>query len=397
MSGLDDISNLNESLIQGGKYTSNKSDLLGSFTELQENANEVIHSTIEQFLPGHFNAVDPSGAFYYQAPSGVTDVSFVDTTTTDISLNILIDNFKYLAGEFESALLNLKSDAGYLATHGTTPTYDLSFGYVTGDAINTALSSASLGLSGSEDTYFVSRVDGVADSSDNTSTNPQFQYSKLIDNTTGTSGASDPSGFTDANAPDHLRLTCGNLPKFASDSSFFSVNGSVDANNVALGGDTNDNTDVAGNRLAIDDQATDNAFDIETTSNLQAAGRRMCNPYNIIQDNGDVYGSNEAGQKFAIVTYLATQITALVEEMNRRINAGATITDADGNEIALTLAQLNKKYDALLAENANVDAHLETESLKFDSENLIYIGMIVATITTMAVGFTSLAKRTDMA
>ena len=44
MSGLDDISNLNESLTQGGKYTSNKSDLLGSFTELQENANEVIQT-----------------------------------------------------------------------------------------------------------------------------------------------------------------------------------------------------------------------------------------------------------------------------------------------------------------------------------------------------------------
>ena len=39
MSSLNDISNLNESLTQGGKYTSNKSDLLGSVTELQENAN----------------------------------------------------------------------------------------------------------------------------------------------------------------------------------------------------------------------------------------------------------------------------------------------------------------------------------------------------------------------
>ena len=111
--------------------------------------------------------------------------------------------------------------------------------------------------------------------------------------------------------------------------------------------------------------------------------------------NGGAGG--KAGQKFAKVTYLATQITALVEEMNRRIiDEGAKITDADGNEIALTLEQLNEKYDTLLAENANVDANLETESLKFDSENLIYIGMLVATVTAMADGFTSLAKKTDM-
>ena len=392
MSSIDDISNLNESLTQGGKYSSNKSELLGSFSDLQENANEVIHSTIEQFLPGHFDAVDPSGAFYYQAPAGVTDVSFVDTT--DLSLNILIDNFKHLAGEFNSALSSLKSDAGYQATDGTTPTYDLSFGYATGADIDSGLGTAAPGLN-TNDTYFVSRVDGTADDSPA----PKFQYSKLISDsgTIGTGLANGPSDFTDTNAPDHLRLTCGNLPNFASDSPFFTPTGNVSSGNVVLGGDSTANNVVGGDTLAIDDQSMNDLFDIGTTSNLQAAGRRMCNPYNIIQDNDSTYSSgNQAGQKFATVTYLAMQIKALVEEMNERIKDGAKITDDEGNEIALTLTELNAKYDELLEENANVDGHLETESLKFDSENMVYIGMLIATVTVLAVGFTSLAKRTDM-
>ena len=119
MSSLNDISNLNESLTQGGKYTSNKSDLLGSFTELKENANEVIHSTIEQFLPGHFDAVDDG------TDTG-NDVAFVDTGNADISLNILIDNFKVLAGDFDTALTALTEDTGYRKTIGGSGTYDLS-------------------------------------------------------------------------------------------------------------------------------------------------------------------------------------------------------------------------------------------------------------------------------
>ena len=395
MSSIDDISNLNESLTQGGKYSSNKSELLGSFSDLQENANEVIHSTIEQFLPGHFDAVDPSGAFYYQAPSGVTDVSFVDTTTTDISLNILIDNFKHLAGEFNSALSSLKSDAGYLATDGTISTYDLSFGYATGADIATKLAGGG-GYVDPDDPsniYFVSRVNDT-----DGSVAPSFQYSKLIDYTTK-SGASDPSDFIDnANAPDHLKLTCGNLPEISTDSDFWTVNETAATSIVNPNtGNSSANAFVNGDMLAIDNQSMNDLFDIGTTSNLQAAGRRMCNPYNIIQDAG-IYSAaaNEAGQKFAKVTYLAMQIKALVEEMNRRINAGAKITDDEGNEIALTLTELNARYDEILEENANVDGHLETESLKFDSENMVYIGMLIATVTVLAVGFTSLAKRTDM-
>jgi hypothetical protein len=388
MSGLDDISNLNESLTQGGKYTSNKSDLLGSFTELQENANEVIHSTIEQFLPGHFDAIDPSGAFPYV--SG-TDVSF--SVVTDASLSILIDNFKYLAGEFNTALSTLKADAGYQATDGSTPTYDLSFGYMTGAAIsNSGVGIPPIGLT-SNSLYFVSRVDG---SGNGTATKEasNFQYSKLIDDTTA-GGPTNPSEFDNDNAPDHLRLTCGNLPEVASGDNFFSV----DETNTPVWtnkGEVTPNDGIDGDKLAYEDQTTDDAFNI--TSHLQDAGRRMCNPYNIIEDTGTIYSdsSNTAGQKFATVTYLATQITALVEEMNRRINLGYTITDDDGNEIALTLAQLKEKYDTLLAGNTNVDANLETETLKFDSENLVYIGMLIATITVMAVGFTSLAKKTDM-
>ena len=396
MSSIDDISNLNESLTQGGKYSSNKSELLGSFSDLQENANEVIHSTIEQFLPGHFDAVDPSGAFYYQAPAGVTDVSFVDTTTTDISLNILIDNFKHLAGEFNSALSNLKSDAGYQATDGTTTTYDLSFGYATGADIISKLSTGGGGYAAPDDNsniYFVSRVNDTAGS-----VAPSFQYSKLINNTTGTSGASVPSDFIDnANAPDHLKLTCGNLPEISTNSDFWTVNEPVTRIVNPNTGNTNANNVVGGDTLAIDDQSMNDLFDIGTATNLQAAGRRMCNPYNIIQDNAATYAaSNEAGQKFAKVTYLAIQIKALVEEMNERIKDGAKITDDEGNEIALTLTELNARYDELLEENANVDGHLETESLKFDSENMVYIGMLIATVTVLAVGFTSLAKRTDM-
>ncbi len=393
MSSIDDISNLNESLTQGGKYSSNKSELLGSFSDLQENANEVIHSTIEQFLPGHFDAVDPSGAF---TETSTTDVSFVDTTTTDISLNILIDNFKYLAGEFNSALSSLKSDAGYLATDGTTPTYDLSFGYVTGDVFDglSGIGTPPSGLS-SNSLYFVSRVDG---SGNGTATKEasNFQYSKLIADTTVSGAPTNPSAFDNDNAPDHLQLTCGNLPKFASNSTFFT---GVDVTNTPAWtnkGEDTSNSGIAGDKLAYEDQSTDDAFNI--TSNLQDAGRRMCNPYNIIEDTGTTYSgsANTAGQKFATVTYLAMQIKALVEEMNRRINDGAKITDDEGNEIALTLTELNARYDELLEENANVDGHLETESLKFDSENMVYIGMLIATVTVLAVGFTSLAKRTDM-
>lgn len=396
MSGLDDISNLNESLTQGGKYTSNKSDLLGSFTELQENANEVIHSTIEQFLPGHFDAIDPSGAFHY-ASSG-DDVSFVDTN--DISLNILIDNFKYLAGQFNTALSTLKDDSGYGMVSGDSPTYDLSFGYATGTSIASKLSAyTDYDAPNDDDIYFVSRVND-----ENGSVAPSFQYSKLIDKTTpGTSGASDPRGFTDTNAPDHLQLTCGNLPLISSTADFWNVNNGDSSSLAQNKGNTVDNTSSTGDRLAIDNQSRDDRFGDDLTilddADLLAARKRMCNPYNIIEDQDSIYnGGNagKAGQKFATVTYLATQITALVEEMNRRITGGAKITDADGNEIALTLAQLNKKYDALLAENANVDANLETETLKLDSENLVYIGMLIATITVMAVGFTSLAKKTDM-
>ena len=381
MSSLNDISNLNESLTQGGKYTSNKSDLLGSFTELKENANEVIHSTIEQFLPGHFDDVSDNG----------TDVSFVDTSNMDISLNVLIDNFKDLAYDFDQALTALKADGGYLRTIGGLGNYDLSFGYATGTDINTNLSSYS-GYSSpdtSSNIYFVSRVN---DPSGNVAAS--FQYSKLIDHSS--SLAADPSEFTDVNAPDHLQLTCGNLPEISSSANFWSVEQTSYSPTVTPNvGNNNDNTGTNGDMLAIDDQSMNDFFDIGTDSDLQNAGRRMCNPYNIIQDNAADYGSNTAGEKFAKVTYHATKIKALVEEINRRIMAGEKITDAEGNEIALTLAQLNEKYDSLLKENANVDAHLETESLKFDTENMIYIGMLVATITAMAVGFTSLAKRTD--
>ncbi len=389
MSSLNDISNLNESLSQGGKYTSNKSDLLGSFTELQENANEVIHSTIEQFLPDHFDAVDPSGAFHEQAPVGVDDVEFENKTSTDISLNILIDNFKSLAGDFRNALTALSTDAGYVKTNGGSGTYDLSFGYTTGAIIDSKLGGyTDYSDAVDADIYFVSRVND-SDSNDDSS----FQYSKLIAD--GSSIASAPSDFIDnSSAPDHLQLTCGNLPMISADANFWTVAGTGNVSTAADKGNTLDNTGVTGDRLAIDDQKTSDVFD--TASNLQAAGRRMCNPYNIIQDNISVYGSNAAGEKFAKVTYLATKITALVKEINRRIEAGDKITDADGNEIALTLEQLDEKYKSILAENANVDANLETESLKFDSENLLYIGMLVATVTAMAVGFTSLAIKTDM-
>jgi hypothetical protein len=241
----------------------------------------------------------------------------------------------------------------------------------------------------------VSRVDG----SGNHTTTKQasnFQYSKLIDDTTAAAPSpTNPSEFDNDNAPDHLRLTCGNLPEFNSSSTFFTE---VDKTTVTWtnAGESTPNDGINGDKLAYEDQTTDDAFNI--TSNLQDARRRMCNPYNIIEDTGTTYSgsSNTAGQNFAKVTYIATKITALVEEMNRRINLGYTITDDDGNEIALTLAKLKEKYDALLAENANVDANLETETLKFDSENLVYIGMLIATITVMAVGFTSLAKKTDM-
>lgn len=396
MSSIDDISNLNESLTQGGKYSSNKSELLGSFSDLQENANEVIHSTIEQFLPGHFDAVDPSGAF---TETSTTDVSFVDTTTTDISLNILIDNFKHLAGEFNSALSNLKSDSGYGVVSGDSPTYDLSFGYATGTSIASNLSSyTSYSPPIDNDIYFVSRVND-----ENGSVAPSFQYSNLIDNTTpGTSGASDPRGFTDTNAPDHLQLTCGNLPLISSTADFWTVTGSG-STAQEKGNTTDNNVNTTGDGLAIENQATDDTFgdDLTTLDNadLLAARKRMCNPYNIIEDQDSTYNSGaggKAGQKFATVTYLAMQIKALVEEMNRRINAGAKITDDEGNEIALTLTELNARYDEILEENANVDGHLETESLKFDSENMVYIGMLIATVTVLAVGFTSLAKRTDM-
>ena len=390
MSSLNDISNLNESLTQGGKYTSNKSDLLGSFTELKENANEVIHSTIEQFLPGHFDAVSDNG----------TDVSFVDTSNMDISLNVLIDNFKDLADDFDKALTALTEDTGYRKTIGGSGTYDLSFGYATEDVLNT---EGTLGIV-SPDTnkiYFVSRVDGQE--INGTAKTSNFQYSELITDVTNANAATDPSDFIDnANAPDHLQLTCGNLPELTAGADFFTVTGPGSAGWTRDGNDTTNDTST-GDGLAIANQTKDDIFgdDLTTTlsnADLGAARKRMCNPYNIIEDQDYTYNSGnggKAGQKFATVTYHATKIKALVEEINRRIMAGEKITDAEGNEIALTLAQLNEKYDSLLKENANVDAHLETESLKFDSENMIYIGMLVATITAMAIGFTSLAKRTD--
>ena len=393
MSGLDDISNLNESLTQGGKYTSNKSDLLGSFTELQENANEVIHSTIEQFLPGHFDKID-------DGTGNGDDVAFVNTT--DPSLNVLIDNFKDLAGQFSNALQALKDDKGYRKTNGGSGTYDLSFGYATEDVL---FSEGATGISSPADTkkiYFVSRVDG-GQTGTSVRKRSKFQYSELITDVDNADAAADPSDFIDnANAPDHLQLTCGNLLELKSGSNFFTVNDERGAAKWAKDGNDTDNTESIGDGLAIENQAVDDTFGVDLTTlddeDLLAARKRMCNPYNIIEDNKRNYArGSQAGQKFAIVTYLATQITALVKEMNRRIiDEGAKITDADGNEIALTLAQLNTKYESLLAENANVDAHLETESLKFDSENLIYIGMLVATVTAMAVGFTSLAKKTDM-
>ena len=395
MSGLDDISNLNESLTQGGKYTSNKSDLLGSFTELQENANEVIHSTIEQFLPGHFDAVD-------DGTGNDNDVAFQNTTSTDISLNVLIDNFKDLAGQFNTALQELKDDSGYGVFSGDSPSYDLSFGYVTASELGTVSNGPLSSDLTTDSVYFVSRVDGTGQNSASDAQS-NFQFSELINDATSTPTV--PSGFTETDAPEHLRLTCGNLPELkASDSFFTAVYTPESAVWTKDGNGTTDNTASTGDNLAIENQTKDDIFGDNLTrldnADLLAARKRMCNPYNIIEDQDSTYNSGnggKAGQKFAKVTYLATQITALVKEMNRRIiDEGAKITDADGNEIALTLAQLNEKYDTLLAENANVDANLETESLKFDSENLIYIGMLVATVTAMAVGFTSLAKKTDM-
>ncbi len=392
MSSLNDISNLNESLTQGGKYTSNKSDLLGSFTELKENANEVIHSTIEQFLPGHFDAVDDG------TDTG-NDVAFVDTGNADISLNILIDNFKVLAGDFDTALTALTEDTGYRKTIGGSGTYDLSFGYATEAVLNSEGATA-LSAADANKIYFVSRVDGKEiDGDGTTNKRSHFQYSELI---TDVNNAANPSKFEDENAPEHLRLTCGNLPELTAGVDFFSVDEGEGDAVWTSDGNTADNTASTGDRLAIDDQTKDDIFgdDLTTLGNadLLAARKRMCNPYNIIEDQDVTYNGNsggEAGQKFATVTYHATKIKALVEEINKRIMEGEKITDADGNEIALTLAELNEKYDSLLKENANVDAHLETESLKFDTENMVYIGMLVATITFMAVGFTSLAKRTD--
>ena len=106
----------------------------------------------------------------------------------------------------------------------------------------------------------------------------------------------------------------------------------------------------------------------------------MCNLYDSTDSNYSTIPE---------LTVLATEIKEIVEQINElSSNDDVILKDDDGNFIAERLSELDARYKNILNASEGI---LETEGLKFDSENMIYIGLLLGVTAATFIGISSIS------
>ena len=173
-----------------------------------------------------------------------------------------------------------------------------------------------------------------------------------------------PSWPLSDDAPDHVRLTCNSIPlSNATDTSelYTELNAPATAS-------TNYNSLTAKGHI----------YDFgnnEYTTQEDINDLSMCNLYDSTDSNYSTIPE---------LTVLATEIKEIVEQINElSSNDDVILKDDDGNFIAERLSELDARYKNILNASEGI---LETEGLKFDSENMIYIGLLLGVTAATFIG-----------
>ena len=317
---------------QGEKFVAEQKKILGTFGELQGNVDENQYSFMESFFSRKLQTIDAA------AGNGIsTDVSYSDVN----DLDTLIAAFKNRAEDFETEMSQLVSTAADYSTDGSGV---IITGRMLRNVFDVLLANADSDIP--DDHYFFLHYDS----------NDNFNLYNI-----------GPSWPLSDDAPDHVRLTCNSIP----------LSNATDATELY--------TELKANTTTSYDSLTakDHIYDLinnEYTTQEDINNLSMCNLY------------NSTVSKYSTIpklTVLASEIKEIVEQINVvSSNDDVILKDDDGNFIAERLSELDARYKNILNPSEGI---LETEGLKFDSENMIYIGLLLGVTAATFIGISSIS------
>ena len=313
---------------QGEKFVAEQKKILGTFGELQGNVDENQYSFMESFFSRRLQTIDAA------AGNGIsTDVSYSGVN----DLDTLIAAFKNRAEDFDYQMNQLDSTVNYST--------DTSGVIITGRMLRNVF-SANADSAKPDDHYFFLHFDS----------NDNFNLYNI-----------GPSWPLSDDAPDHVRLTCNSIP----------LSNATDATELYTELKATTTTSYAS--LTAKGEIYDLANNEYTTQeNVDVLS--MCNLYNSTVSK---YSS------IPKLTVLATEIKEIVEQINvLSSNDDVILKDDDGNFIAERLSELDARYKNILNPSEGI---LETEGLKFDSENMIYIGLLLGVTAATFIGISSIS------
>ncbi|MAP67206.1 MAG: hypothetical protein CMF80_05845 [Candidatus Marinimicrobia bacterium] len=316
---------------QGEKFVAEQKKILGTFGELQGNVDENQYSFMESFFSRKLQTIDTD------AGNGITrDVSYSDVN----DLDTLIAAFKNRAEDFDYQMNQLDPTVDYSTnTSGVIIT-----GRMLRNVFNVASTSDDSAIP--DDHYFFLHYDS----------NGNFNLYNI-----------GPSWPLSDDAPDHVRLTCNSIP----------LSNATDASELYT--ELNTTATTSYDSLTVKGHIYDLANN-EYTTQEDVDDLSMCNLY------------NSTDSKYSTIpklTVLASEIKEIVEQINVvSSNDDVILKDDDGNFIAERLSELDARYKNILNPSEGI---LETEGLKFDSENMIYIGLLLGVTAATFIGISSIS------
>ena len=179
--------------------------------------------------------------------------------------------------------------------------------------------------------------------------------------------------ISDNDGPDNVRLTCNSIPLYAGKEPY----------------------ELETELFSSSSGLAANYFSVSNISKIYKDGSYLLNSAEICNPTTNAINSASTdAEKNAIK--LATEIKEIVEQINEKTGNGVVLKEKDGTYISKDLDKLNTDYNRFLEkynieEGSPINGFLEIEGLKFDSENIIYIGLLLGITATAFIGMFSIS------